>query len=60
MQLYPCEFGVKGSEQKRVRDRSIVQGTVLGALHGEPSSSRVARAENSAMMIGRPDRLYMD
>ena len=22
------EFGVKGSEQKRVRDRSIVQGTV--------------------------------
>ena len=25
----PYEFGVKGSEQKRVRDRSIVQGTVL-------------------------------
>ena len=35
-------------------------GQVLGALHGEPSSSSVARAENSPMMIGRPDRLYMD
>ena len=27
------EFGVKGSEQKRVRDRSIVQGTVLHNIH---------------------------
>ena len=29
----PYEFGVKGSEQKRVRDRSIVQGTVLHNIH---------------------------
>ena len=33
MLLFSYEFGVKGSEQKRVRDRSIVQGTVLHDIH---------------------------
>ena len=41
------ECGVKGSEQKRVRDRSIVQGTVLA---GE---RRQHRAEVGARRLGR-------
>ena len=50
-------------ELNRVKSNFIKNGITksdLGALHGAPSSSAVARAENSPMMIGRPDRLYMD
>ena len=36
MLLFSYEFGVEGSEQERVRDRSIVQGAVHELGEGDP------------------------
>ena len=36
------EFGVKGSEQKRVRDRSMMRGAYFGSMSESPPEYRVS------------------